>query len=117
LALLGSASAATLEGVTGKVLVNNGSGYKGTSTGAFVQTGDRVLAETGGAAVIVYDNGCKVRLRPGTIVTVKENPACHGAAEIEAGDDIGFVIAGGAIVGGVVTGIVLLSENKHSVSP
>jgi hypothetical protein len=117
LALLGPASAAILEDVSGKVLLNSGNGYKGTSTGAFVQAGDRVLNSTG-SAVIVYDDGCKVRVKPGTIATVKQNVTCHGAAEIEAVDNIGIdpIIIGGVIVGGAVTGIVLLSKNSSSNS-
>jgi hypothetical protein len=121
LALLGPASAAILEGVAGKVLVNNGGGYNRTSTGAVVQPGDRVLVESGGTAVIVYDNGCKVRVKPITIATVEQDVTCHAkVVETEAtGGNIGIgpIVTGGVILGGVVAGVILLYQHSQSISP
>ena len=76
--LLGfAAQAATLDSIQGGVLVSRGgSGYKAVSVPTELRVGDTVLANPGGAARVVFDNGCAVSLQPGMVLTVAADPQC-----------------------------------------
>ena len=55
------ASAATVEAVRGKVLINRGEGFQQAASGAQANAGDLVMASAGASAKVVYEGGCQVR--------------------------------------------------------
>ena len=59
-----SASAATVEAVKGKVLINRGEGFQQTASGAQAKAGDLVMASAGGSAKLVYPGGCQIKVIP-----------------------------------------------------
>jgi len=72
-----SASAATVQSVKGKVLINHGDGFLQTATGAQANAGDLLMASAGGSAKLVYPGGCEVNVIPGRVVSVGKQPPCR----------------------------------------
>ena len=73
-----SAVAATLQSVSGPVLVSQGSGFKPAAGPVQVNPGDQIMAKPGGSAEIVYADGCRVHVEPGSIASV-HGVAHHGS--------------------------------------
>jgi hypothetical protein len=69
------AVAATVEVVKGKMLINQGQGYKEIAAASAVSTGDQVMASPASRGRILYADGCAIDVGPGAIVTVPEK--CH----------------------------------------
>jgi hypothetical protein len=66
------AMAATVEVVKGKVLVNQGQGYKEIAAARAVSTGDQVMASPASRGRILYADGCAIDVGPGAVVTVPD---------------------------------------------
>ncbi|HWJ73500.1 MAG TPA: hypothetical protein VNX29_10075 [Kaistia sp.] len=94
--LVSAASAATLSGVSGPVLVDSGKGFVKVSANAEVAPGNRVMISKGGKAVLAYADGCSKALGQNTVTTVVASGACTASAQVagQAG-----VVAGGAGLG------------------
>lgn len=77
--LLGfAAQAATLDVTRGGVLVSRAGGpYEAVDQPIHLQSGDSILVDPGGAARVVYANGCAVEVQPGMVFTVSEPPICY----------------------------------------
>lgn len=77
--LLGfAAQAATLDVIRGGVLVSHGgSPYQTVKEPIELQVGDSILVNPGGAARVLYANGCVVEVRPGMVYAVSEPPICY----------------------------------------
>jgi hypothetical protein len=83
--LTSAVSAATVIAVTGKVSINRGDGFAQISSATSAKPGDRVMAGFGGTAEIVYDNGCRQQVEPGSLITVVETPPCEKPAVSQDG--------------------------------
>lgn len=111
--------AATLEGLQGVVLVDRGGGYGAVQGPTQLNPGDSVIANPGGSASVVYPDGCKVPVVPGSVVAVGSQSPCSmetGAVENQAlGGLFGFntttLLIGGVVVAGAVAGIILLTDD------
>ncbi len=71
-------SSAVLADVDGSVLVNRGEEFVAGSDGDGLANGDRVMAMEGASAMLKYDDGCDVKVEPGTVVTLNEGSPCAG---------------------------------------
>jgi len=80
------AQAATLEGSSG-LRVNQGQGYI-AANGANLKVGDTVRADAKSAGYLVYPDGCRVKVAPGSVSTVRANSPCSFKAQA-GGDDGG----------------------------
>lgn len=83
-----AASAATLEGLRGSVLVNTGQGFRAPVSGAILKAGDAVMVGDGGRAIVRYDNGCRERVLVGKVVVVQaeDRCVCGGDDSAHSGD-------------------------------
>lgn len=95
-----AADAATLTGVSGTVLVNQGGGYKPAVAPMTLKAGDSVLANPKSGAQIVYSDCSAVDVKPGEVVIVAEDVPCAGAADA-AGLGAGGLGANGLLIGGL----------------
>jgi hypothetical protein len=113
-----SAQAAYLANVDGTVLINRGNGFRPAWSGAEVGPGDRVRVENG-AANIVYDNGCAVKVSPGQLVAVlSASPVCARENSASFGLSTEELVIGGLVVGGGVgLGIALSQKKAAPASP
>jgi hypothetical protein len=106
-ALSSEASATTVTSISGKVSINRGNGFSRISTDTSAKGGDRVMAGPSGSAEIVYDDGCRVKVEPGAVVTIAATSSCK--AEFVPHD----MILGAAVVAGGVAGAIILSTNDN----
>lgn len=109
------ASAATVTGLQGQVLVNTGNGFRPVQGAIQVGTGARVIVNQGGQASIQYDDGCSVPLNPGQLYTIAAASPCATGQQNNPGAPNGLAI-GAAVVGGTV-GAVILLNGLNSASP
>ena len=110
--LASAVSAATVTTVTGKVSINRGSGFAPISSETTANPGDRVMAGPSGSAEIIYENGCRERVEPGSVVRVAE-ARCKTAGFSTTELVVGAVVVGG----GVAAAIALSDHGHHSASP
>ena len=116
---VGSVNAATIENISGVVMVNKGNGFKKVSTSQQVGTGDSVLAQSGGSARIVYANGCSITVEPGNVQPVVPEDLCILGNSSSAGLLSTEVVVGGLVVAGGVAAAIVLSNsgNDKRASP
>jgi hypothetical protein len=68
------AQAATLEGRDG-LQINQGAGYV-AANGSNLKVGDTVRAGAKSAGFLVYPDGCRVKVAPGSVSSVRANSPC-----------------------------------------
>jgi hypothetical protein len=83
--LSSAVSAATVTAVSGKVSINRGDGFVQISSGTAAKPGDRVMAGLAGMAEIVYDDGCRQKLEPGSLITIAPTPPCQKPTVVQDG--------------------------------
>ena len=68
--------AAFLDNVQGKILVDQGDGFKPVNGPVTVKPGDRVMAQGDGTANVKYSGSCFNVVQPGAVVTVVPDGQC-----------------------------------------
>jgi hypothetical protein len=94
----------------GAVMVSHGKGYAPISGPTVANTGDSVIAFTGGLAKIVYPDGCTIDVNAaGTVFFVSETSPCKGPAGFlpSGGFSGGQYVVGAVIVGGAIAAVSL----------
>src|SRR6185503_17545144 len=76
-----SVSAATLQPINGKVLINHGAGYQHVTQPSVEAVGDSIMVNAEGSATLVYDAQCSVAVKPGNVVTVSAEAPCQKGAQ------------------------------------
>ena len=114
-ALSATAQAATVRNVAGSVLVDRGSGFQRVTGDVTVAPGDRVLANAGGSANIVYSENCIVKVDPGAVVTVIPASQCLPVGGLTGVTP--YVIGAAVVGGGAALAIGLSGKSSRSVSP
>jgi len=109
------AEAAILTDLQGSVSVNHGSGFTQVTAPVAVAPGDRVRVN-GGAANIVYENGCTVSVGPDQVVLVLSNaPECHrvgfkDGAAVDSEFPSSTLLIGAVVAGAGVGTAIALSQ-------
>jgi hypothetical protein len=128
--------AAKVESIEGKVWINRGKGYQRLTAPAEAKTGDVIMGSVGGGAELVYYDECRVKVRPGAVVTVARNPPCETSSAMRLGagslkdsppiydappaivdDRPSFslvpLLVGGVIVGGVAAALLSDDDDRR----
>jgi hypothetical protein len=117
------AFAATVQVLQGQVLINQGQGYRMVQGSTEASPGDTVVVNPGGAAQIVYSNGCTIKVLPQSVVAISPQSPCQAASqpppELPAPDGPGIstttlVVGGAVIVGGAVAALLLIKGKPAS---
>ena len=124
-ALFGSASwagssAATVEAVQGNLWINQGQGFKPASGPVYSKVGDSVMVGPGGSATVVYDDGCKVPVKPDAVTTIAPLSPCAAGSYAQTFDTDNNYVWGAAIIGvgaAAAGGLAIYAANQHSSSP
>jgi len=78
--------AAVIEPGVGDLTINQGQGFKPVTTRASANVGDSVMVGPGGSATVVYDDGCKLTIRPGAVLTIAPlSPCASGSNAADMG--------------------------------
>jgi hypothetical protein len=126
LVLTSEVSAATVTSVGGTVSINGGNGFARISGGTSAKPGDLVMAGLSGRAEIAYDDGCRVKVEPGTVVTVAETPPCNTPSQEngwvtqtteQKSNMLPYVLGAAAIGGGVGIALALGGGSNKPSSP
>ena len=124
---------ATASTVNGPVQVNTGNQFQSLREGQALKAGDRIMAMGTGTATIHFDDGCDLKVEPGTMVTVPSASPCaggivntqrvnpgNGAAVGSSGNYSGVDWRGFWTVAGVVIvgdGVAFSEDNNNTSSP
>lgn len=113
---------ARLKEVTGNVLVSREAGLAAGSESQRLANGTRVITTAKSGAVVVFDNGCEVRLKENERLDVDSGRPCALLVAQPLGPmppvaAVGAPLVGLLIPGAVGTGIVLDNRDKLPVSP
>jgi hypothetical protein len=82
--------AATVQPVQGTLSINQGQGFSPVNGPVAGNVGDSVMVVPGGAATIVYDDGCKVDVQPGTVTTIAPLSPCASGSYAQANYNNGY---------------------------
>src|SRR5689334_9366933 len=78
--------AATIESGQGDLTINQGKGFQPVTSRGTANVGDSVMVGPGGSATVVYDDGCKVSVRPGAVATIAPlSPCASGSNAADMG--------------------------------
>lgn len=105
--LVSAASAATLSGVSGPVLVDSGKGFVKISANAEVAPGSRVMISKGGQAVLAYADGCSKTLSPNSVTTVVDAGACNAPAQVAGQAPAPSLLVPAVVIGGTATVVTI----------
>jgi hypothetical protein len=109
------ASAATVETVQGQTLINRGQGYKLIEGSTEAYPGTTVVANPGSSAQVVYPDGCKVAVNPGSVYTIAPKSPCEtGEAGGGTGLSTTWLIVGGVLAAGGGAAALLLAQKAAS---
>jgi hypothetical protein len=118
------AIAATLTSIQGTIQVNGGSGFHQVAGVAEVAPGTSVMAGPQSSAEVLYSDGCRIPVRPGSVAVVAPiSPCAQGQADPgqvpQTPDYTSYYIMGGAvaIAVGVAVAIPLCCASKSAVAP
>ena len=78
-----AATGTTVEPSLGAVLINNGTGFKQIKKPVKAKVGDSVMVSPDGAATIVYADGCRINVEPGTVSTVAQLSPCASGSRAD----------------------------------
>jgi hypothetical protein len=109
--------AAIVEPGIGDLTINHGQGFKPVTSGAQANVGDSLMVGPGGAATLTYDDGCKVNVQPGTVITVAPLSPCASGANAQDGDPLWGWVVGGLAGGALGFGIYEASRDKGTTQP
>ena len=93
----GVARAASLENAEGDVRVNQGPGFAAVQGSAELAPGDKIKLGRKGAARLVYDDQCTVKLPAGSLSTVARHSPCSFKAIAGDKGDTYYVPQGGPL--------------------
>ncbi len=110
--------AATVKVVEPEVYVGGADGYKAIPGTAQAHVGASVMAGEFGVGQVIYENGCVVTVRPGTVVAIEAQSSCKAAHDwstnldpASGGLSTGHILLGAAIAGGIGVGIYALTQS------
>ncbi|HZP65448.1 MAG TPA: hypothetical protein VFB32_04005 [Rudaea sp.] len=127
---------ASISSAHGSVLINQGSQFVPAGVGDHLASGDRLMVPRDGAAEIVFSDGCKYSVKPGTMITVPSVSTCAGGVispintEPAGAGAIGLAGGGASsgppiaafVIAGATAGYVLVhnassNNNPRPISP
>jgi hypothetical protein len=75
--------ATVLEPGLGDLTINQGKGFRPVTSRVSANVGDSVMVGPGGSATVVYDDGCKVSVKPGAVTTIAPLSPCASGSNAD----------------------------------
>jgi hypothetical protein len=104
--------AAVVEPGVGDLTINQGQGFKPVASRTDANVGDAVMVGPSGSATIVYEDGCKVAVRPGAVTTIAPLSPCASGSNAQNDDTWGWIIA--ATLFGIGIGVAAYEASKSN---
>jgi hypothetical protein len=109
--------AAVLEPGIGDLTINQGQGFKPVTSSATANVGDSVMVGPGGSATIVYDDGCKVGVKPGAVATIAPLSPCASGSKAANDDGWGWAIGATLLISGLVIAGIRAAQGNGTTAP
>ncbi len=74
----------TVQPLQGTLSINHGKGFLPVKARVAVTSGDRVMVSPRGSAMVVYADGCKVDVKPGTVMAIAPLSPCASGSYAQA---------------------------------
>jgi hypothetical protein len=118
----GACAAATIEPAQGDLSINQGQGFQPINSRVDANVGDAVMVGPGGAATVVYPDGCKVDVQPGAVTTIAPlSPCASGSYALDQSNNNMNNLVFPILVGtgaAIALGIGISEANKsHTPAP
>ena len=114
----GSAWAATVQPGQGNLSVNQGQGFRPINSRVDANVGDSVMVDPGGAATVVYDDGCVVNVEPGTVTMIAPLSPCtsgsYAQTQTQLQEYAAYLAAGGTL--GLVAWLAYEASHSNNSS-
>jgi hypothetical protein len=112
-----AAFAATVTSIEGPLQVNTGSGFHQVSGTAQVAPGGSVMVGPGGKGEILYSDGCRIPVTPGSVAVVAPvSPCAQGQWSPPADDYTWYYLGGAALVAGGISCAIWCGQHKAAVA-
>lgn len=110
---------ATLAAMRGDVMVNHGKEFVPASVGMPLESGTRVMVAEGASAEVVFNDGCSLPVRGGTMITVPSVSTCAGGNALAQNTDPAHsgALGGAATAGALLEGAAALGEAASVAAP
>jgi len=116
---------ATLQDLSGKVLMNKGDGLVSGKTGSVLVDGDRIVTLDKSGAKIVFPDGCGVTLEENMIFVINSQLGCKAtpvATNQPAAPGLttptqGLILGTAYVGGGALIGNSIFNNNRHDNRP
>jgi len=117
--------AATLQDLSGKVLMNKGDGLVSGKVGAALADGDRILTLEKSGARIIFPDGCGVTLEENMIFVINSQLGCR-AAPVATNQPVapglttptqGLILGTAYVGGGALIGNSIFNHNRDDNRP
>ncbi len=116
---------ATLQDLSGKVLMNKGDGLVSGKAGAVLVDGDRIVTLDKSGARIVFPDGCGVTLEENMIFVINSQLGCKAApvatnqpaAQGLTTPTQGMILGTAYVGGGALIGNSIFNNNRHDNRP
>jgi len=109
--------AAVIEPGIGDLSINQGQGFKPITGSTTANVGDSVMVGPGGSATIVYDDGCKVNVKPGAVASIAPLSPCASGSNAGPDDSTGWIIGGTLFAIGIGAAAYEASKSNGTTTP
>jgi hypothetical protein len=97
-----SSWAATIEPGQGSLAINQGQGFQPIDSRVDANVGDSVMVAPGGSATVVYEDGCKVDVQPGSVTAIDPISPCASGSYAQDGSNWTGALIMGAAAGAAI---------------
>jgi hypothetical protein len=108
--------AAVVEPGVGDLTINHGQGFKPVTGPINANVGDMIMVSPGGNATIVYEDGCKVNVKPGAVASIAPLSPCASGSKAQ-NDDWGWWVGGILLAVGIGIAAWRASESNGTTTP
>jgi hypothetical protein len=117
IALNTAAFAATVNSIEGPLQVNTGSGFHQVSGTTQVAPGGSVMVGPRGKAEILYSDGCRIPVTPGSVAVVAPvSPCAQGQVFPPNEDYTWYYVGGAALIAGGISCAIWCGQHKTAVA-
>lgn len=109
--------AAVIEPGVGDLSINQGQGFKPIVGSTPANVGDTVMVGPGGSASVVYEDGCKVNVKPGAVTTIAPLSPCASGSRADSDDTWGWILGGTLFAIGIGVAAYEASKSNGTTQP
>jgi len=103
------AQTASVIPVQGDLSLNQGQGFQPVDSRISANVGDSLMVGPGGAATVVYQDGCQVTVQPGAVTSIAPLSPCASGSFAADGESL---IGAGVVVVGIAALTIYATQSQ-----